>query len=85
MKIRTKITLETLSQVKKFVELASKYPEDVYLCDASDSYIVSGKSMLAALLAHAEWSSTYVVYNTNHKSDSTTNTFDSELRKAGLI
>ena len=55
--MRQKIRLDTMDDVKKFVEVANKVPADISLED-DDGHRVSARSILGALYS-LEWSSIY--------------------------
>ena len=56
---RTRIRLDTLSDVNKFVEVMGRIPDQVWLEDGGDIK-VSARSMLACLYS-LEWSRIFVV------------------------
>lgn len=56
--MRQKIQLETMTDIQKFVEIASRIDEQVYLEDDT-GYKVSAKSLLFAAVAKMEWSTIY--------------------------
>lgn len=53
--MRTRIELETLSDVQNFCKAVSQVDVDVYLVDSVHRFKVSAKSTIGALLAQAEW------------------------------
>ena len=55
--VRQKINLVTMTDIQKFVEVASRIDEQVYLED-NTGYKVSAKSLLGALLS-MEWNEVY--------------------------
>lgn len=59
--IKTRIYLETNSDVVKFVSVCENFPFDVFLEDKNGVYRVSAKSTLGVILAKAEWEETYCV------------------------
>ena len=58
MKYKYKIILETLSDVKAFVDIVSQYENEIVLTDGQN-YIVNAKSVLGAMYS-IEWNELYV-------------------------
>lgn len=56
--MRLKIRLDTLSDIRQFVEVVSRIDEQVYLEDDT-GYKVSAKSLLFAAVAKMEWNTIY--------------------------
>lgn len=54
--MRTRIELETLSDVQNFCKAVSTVIPDVFLVDNIHRFKVNAKSTIGALLAQAEWS-----------------------------
>ena len=61
--IKTRIYLETKSDITNFVNICENFPFDVFLEDKNGIYRVSAKSTLGVILAKAEWEETYCVTN----------------------
>ena len=61
--IKTRIYLETKSDITNFVDICENFPFDVFLEDKNGVYRVSAKSTLGVILAKAEWTETYCVTN----------------------
>lgn len=61
--IKTRIYLETKSDITNFVDICEKFPFDVFIEDGNGVYRVSAKSTLGVILAKAEWAETYCVTN----------------------
>ena len=55
--MKYKIRLETLSDVNKFVKVASRYPGKIILTDG-ENFSVNGKSLLGAMYT-VEWDQIY--------------------------
>ncbi len=58
MNYRYRLRLETLSDVKAFVDIVSKYDGDIILTDGQN-YVVNAKSVLGAMYS-IEWNELYV-------------------------
>ena len=61
MKYKYRIRLETLSDVKAFVDIVSEYDSDIVLTDGQN-YAVNAKSVLGAMYS-IEWNELYVSSN----------------------
>lgn len=57
---KVKIQLDTLTDVQNFCAAMGTVEGEVYLIDSEHKFKVNGKSILAALLAQAEWRETWV-------------------------
>lgn len=57
---KIKIELVTLTDVQDFVKAMEAVGDEVYLVDGDHKFKVSGKSVIGAMLASAEWKSTYI-------------------------
>lgn len=57
--MKTRIELETLTDVKNFCEAVSSITTDVFLTDTNKSFKVNAKSTIGTLLAHVEWGEIY--------------------------
>ncbi len=57
---KIRIQLDTLTDVQKFTAAMSTVTGEVYLIDGNHKFKVNGKSILATLLAQAEWQETWV-------------------------
>lgn len=55
--MKYKIRLDTMSDVNKFVKIATSYPGKIMLTDG-DNFKVSGKSLLGAMYT-MEWDNVY--------------------------
>lgn len=78
--MRTRIILDTQSQLMKFVHLCEKCEGQVYLCDGSNEFRVNAKSMLGCILARTEWEHIWCEYNGEDKEK-----FYGELLMNGLV
>ena len=58
--MRLKIHLNTQTDVRNLVEVATSVEEDVWLTDADHNLKVSGKSLLGALYTMSDWDDIYV-------------------------
>ena len=58
--MRYKINLITQNDALKFVTIASKIKEDVFLTDANHQLVVSAKSLLGVRYGQIEWHDLYV-------------------------
>lgn len=56
--MKTKINIDTLSSINKFVEICSQFDYKINLIDGED-YKVSAKSLIGAI-ATMDWSDVYV-------------------------
>lgn len=58
--MRFKINLNTESDVRQFVEIATSVKEAVWLTDSQNGLKVNGKSLLGVLYTMADWDDIYV-------------------------
>lgn len=58
--MRLRINLNTQSDVRHLVEVATSIEEDVWLTDSDHNLKVSGKSLLGALYTMSDWDDIYV-------------------------
>ncbi len=63
--MKNRINLVTMRDITDFVAAISKVNGDVYLVDRFHKFKVNAKSQLAAMLASAEWSETYIESETD--------------------
>jgi hypothetical protein len=58
--MRYKINLITQSDAIKFVSIANKLEEDIYLTNGDHRFVVSAKSLLGVRYGQIEWNDLYV-------------------------
>ena len=61
--MRTKVILDTRSQLQEFISICEKMASPGYLSDGSREFRVSAKSTLGCILAKVEWKDIYCEYD----------------------